>query len=188
MTRVMPKEMQITCLKRLFPIWNKWRAEASRSSANIYDVFAEMDNVDWDIIEYGANFRENLEMLKNNYPEYSWSSSDNPEKMLEQSQTGQEEDTEAIRLQHEAFYEAEQQKDIPIPEDSETEADPEKPLGVWEVEKTASGEIRTIQVEIIPHPVKSKGKVYTFGRIQLTVPRDLLGYRAKISVFVPEIH
>jgi hypothetical protein len=188
MTRVMPKKMQIASFKRLFPIWNKWREEECTD----YDVTAERDNVDWDIIEEGANYHENLQMLKNNYPEYTWSKADIPQKMLEQYQAeldGRlEEDAEAVRLQHEALYEAEQQQEIPIPESVEPEEAELETLGVWKVEKTALGELHTIEAEIIPHTVKSKGKVYTYGRIQLTVPEDFLGHRAKISIFVPEIH
>jgi hypothetical protein len=183
----MPKKMQIACFKRLFPIWNRWREKDC--TAYVYDVTAEMDSIDWDIIEEGVNFHENLHMLKTDYPEYTWSKADIPQNVVERYQAGLDptpEEEEALREQHEELHEVEQQQEIPMPEGLDSE--PEAIAGVWKLEKTASGEIRTIEVEVEPHTVKSKGKVYTYGRIQLIVPGDLLGYRAKISIFVPEIH
>lgn len=53
--RIMPKKIQIAAFRRLFQIWDKWREEDYTK----YDVRAKMDNVDWDIIDEGANFLQN---------------------------------------------------------------------------------------------------------------------------------
>jgi len=179
-------KMQIASFKRLFLIWNK---QLERENPD-FCASDKIDEIDWEsVVAGGLNFNENLENLKNNYPDYYWSYvTREREEEASYERCRIEDENETIRLQHEALFEEEQQQDNPISGVIEPEAEPEKPLGVWEVEKIASGEIRTIEVEILPHQVKSKGKIYPFGRIQLTMPEDLIGLRAKISVFVPEIH
>jgi hypothetical protein len=146
----------------------------------------KIDEIDWDsFVSYGQSYRANLEALKNGYPDYYWSYVEREREIeADCEQHALEAQNEEIREQHEALFEAEQQE---MPMIEGTESEPETPAEDWKVEKTAFGEIRTIEVEIIPHSVKRKGKTYTYGRIQLTVPRDLLGHRAKIAVLVPEI-
>ena len=185
MTRVMPKEMQIANFKRLFRIWNRQLEHENPD----FVAADKIDEIDWEsVVAAGQTYRENLDDLKNNYPDYYWSYVKRErEREAEAERLQLEAHNEEIRLQHEALFE-EQQQEIATPEDLVSEGEIEKPLGVWKVEPTEGGEIRLIEVEIIPHSVKSKGKAYSYGRIQLTVPNDLLGYRAKISVFVPEIH
>jgi hypothetical protein len=185
MTRFMPKEMQIANFKRLFLIWNKQLEKENPD----FIASDKIDEIDWDsFVTDGQTFSENLDDLKNNYPEYYWSYVERERKKEAESEERQlEAQNEEIRVEHEALFEAEQQGNL-IAQEIEPEAELESPVGVWKVEKIALGEIRTIEVEIMPHSVKSKGKTYTFGRIQLSVSGDLLGYRAKISVFVPEIH
>jgi hypothetical protein len=175
--RVMPIKMQIYNLKKHF----------LKCNADREDNHAEMDNIDFDqIVVDGESYPENLQHLANAYPEYHWVDFRAAEKKQETWELRElKVRVKEEREKHEASYEIEQQQEMPIPE--EAEAEPEVPLGDWRVEKTALGELHTIEVEVEPHIVKSKGKPYTYGRIQLTVSGDLLGCRAKISILVPKL-
>jgi hypothetical protein len=184
--RVMPKEMQIIVFKRLFLIWNAWREEEIPG----YDVSAQIDEIDWEKhVISGQTFNENRYDLKNNFPEYTWSTNDIPEKVEErlQEELGYQIETqvERDREQHEALYEEEQQQEVSIPEEAETE--PEAPPGKYKVEKTAIGEIWTFEIEVKPHTQKTKGKTYEFGRVQLNVDKNLVGCPVKISIMIPKV-
>jgi hypothetical protein len=183
--RIMPKEMQIVCFKRLFPIWNKWREDRIPD----FDLHAKMQEVDWEsIVSYGQTFHENLGDLRNNYPDFSWSREDNPDFQDKEDQARMEDQIADGTAQHEAMYEEEQNQDPQIPEEEIGIQPTTVYVDGWAVERTISGTTYTKEIEIKIHNVKAKGKQYTSGRIQVTVPRDWLGMNAKISVFVPEIH
>jgi len=57
----------------------------------------------------------------------------------------------------------------------------------WQVEQTDNWEIHSIEGEIQPHKIQSKGKQYIYGRIQLSVDSNWVGLPAKISVQVPRL-
>jgi hypothetical protein len=42
-----------------------------------------------------------------------------------------------------------------------------------------------VDLIIKPHKVTAKGKQYGAGRIQMTVPEELIGHRARVTVLVP---
>jgi hypothetical protein len=177
--------MQINCFKRLFRIWNAWR-EAENPE---YDIGARLDEIKWGkIVDSRQTFNENLYDLKNNYPEYSWSKTDNPIKKDKEHSEEQVremiEQAEKNRQQHEEVYALEQQQDVSVPEDLE---EPETPVGEWKIEQSEGVETRTIELEIKPHKVNTKGKNYEFGRIQLLVDKNLVGCPVKISIKVLKI-
>lgn len=58
-----------------------------------------------------------------------------------------------------------------------------KHLEGWNVTQTELGETYSMEVEIKRHDSIAKGKMYTYGRIQLTVDPAWIGSKAKISVF-----
>ena len=39
-----------------------------------------------------------------------------------------------------------------------------------------------------PHKVRAKGKTYLHGRIQLTIDKELIGHKAKVSVVIPHVY
>lgn len=102
MTRVMPLALQIFLLKKLFLKCNEdWE-----------DNSAEMDNIDWYILDGTQTFNENLQMLKNNYPKYHWKDWKKElkiwgkEKEREEA-AGIQRLTARAKIQHEAEFEEE---------------------------------------------------------------------------------
>lgn len=163
--RVMPKEMQIACFKRLFKLWNAWREEGNPG----YDYGDDLAQVDFEaVVEVKANFSENIENLKNCYPEYTWCKDDIPQNV--------------VNKYHEELKEIEKLK-----QEIEDCYESETPLGVWSIEKTAFGETHSIQIEILPVSQKSKGKDYAYGRIEVRVPWEWAGLPAKIIIEVPKL-
>jgi len=185
--RVMPKNMQIACLKRWFLTWNKWRDEERG-----YDVSTKLAEIDWNnFVTEGQTLSENLNDLKNNYPEYSWAKDDNYEAKEEVAvlnlQAQMEEQAKVDTERHEAQYQEEQAQSTDNLDKVHEPISVEPPLGEWQIEKTETAEVHTIFVEIKPHKVHAKGKDYYCGRIQQTISGDFLGLRAKIIVEVPKL-
>ncbi len=184
-SRVMPKNMQINAFKKLFVIWNK----PLEKENPIFCAEDQIDLIDWKAyVTEGQTFNENLKDLENNYPEFYWTH-------VAKERAAKQRNEEAVLAeqvkenteQHEALYIDEQKQDIPIPEDSSETERIEPPLGEWQIEKNEKFEVHTITIEIQPHRVTSKGKAYDFGRIQLNVPGDFIGLRAKVIVEVPKL-
>lgn len=172
--------MQITCFKRLFVTWNKPFESVNFCASD------QLDLIDWEaVVVKDCSFDDNLHFLKNNYPQYFWSH-------FEKEQEGEELDlkfeqkkqAEEARVQHEALHEAEIQQEVPVPEDLE---EPETPTGKWKIEQSDGVETRTIELEVLPHRIESKGKPYEYGRIQLIVDKNLVGCPVKVSIKVLKI-
>ncbi len=56
-----------------------------------------------------------------------------------------------------------------------------------DIEQKGKFTIHSYEVRIKKHKVKSKGKLYHCGRIQLTVDKHLIGHKARITVIVPNV-
>jgi len=187
MTRVMPKKMQIACVRRLFIFWNSWRVKENPE----YDAGAEAYCFDFEgEIDENLHFDENLQALKRDFPEYTWSKADIPKnaiwKQNEMFEARLQEQIEKGKTQHEELFEVEKLQDISLPEEEE-ELRENVAAGTWKIEKTAFGETHTLELDIQLHKVTAKGKPYAYGRIQLTVPAEWAGLRAKISIDVPKL-
>jgi hypothetical protein len=163
----MPKGLQIYMYKKLFLKWN----------ADRRDNTAEMDNIDWDaVIDPTMNFHENLHNLKNNYPEYSWSDwRAELDKQQQEQEAAVAELVERGKDQYQPDTETDSAKDVQ-PEDTDR----------WHMEQTEEWEIHSIEIEIQPHNTQSKGKLYNYGRVQVSVDPKWVGLVAKISVQVPK--
>jgi hypothetical protein len=167
MTRVMPLGLQIYLFKKRF-----LRCNIDRS-----DPVGDMDNIDWDILERGMNYHENLGDLKNNYPEYSWDDwreeQENFEKELEIGLLEAEEralKTGRISTEDEYSEEDIQPNHFEIVEENPND---------WI--------IHTFEIEVKPHKTTAKGNEYLYGRIQLLVDPNLIGLPAKITIATPKL-
>ena len=117
----------------------------------------EPDNLDWDILEKGATFEDNLNGMIEEYSQFNWGRfNDKSEK-----------------------YEIEEPDSV----DSFSKTKENKPH--WKIEQTEGGETYSIQIEIKSHKAVAKDKMYDYGRIQLTVDQALVGLKANITVFKP---
>jgi len=167
--RQMPKGLQIFLLKK---------------------KYGDLDAVDWDaIVDVTLTFRENVQCIERDHMEE-----------IEQAQhdSGYETESEKrFRLEAEAHARAQENTLRRMQEsawETEPEAVPEENAQQestdsegWHVERTSDGEIHSIELEIKPNPVKSKGKRYRYGRIQLCVDPKFIGLTAKIIIAVPDV-
>jgi hypothetical protein len=55
------------------------------------------------------------------------------------------------------------------------------------IEQKGKFTVQSYKVRIKKQAVKAKGRIYVCGRIQLTVDKELIGRRAKITVIVPNV-
>lgn len=131
----------------------------------------------------GQTFNENLNDLKNNYPEFYWNNVEKEEKEEERNRALEDKDyAERILREHKSILEEEPTEDL-----STFSSELEMVNDQWIIEqKTERGEVHSIEVEIIPYSTTSKDKKYNYGRIQLTVDPSWVGLKAKIRVFVPQ--
>jgi hypothetical protein len=140
----------------------------------------EPDNLDWDILEKGATFEDNLNGMIEEYSQFNWGRFNDKSEKYEI-----EEDYEKHKAQ-ERINSALELLDLP-PEpdsvDSFSKTKENKPH--WKIEQTEGGETYSIQIEIKSHKAVAKDKMYDYGRIQLTVDQALVGLKANITVFKP---
>ena len=127
----MPIKLQIHTFKRIFKAYNK---NSDR-----------LDEIDFDILDNLAELSENMQTLRDAYPEFCWSKHD-------------------IDLGG------------MVCDERRIEPEPTDELCF------------TKYVTIRPHRVRSKGKMYESGRIQISINPKFVGYKARVEVeiFVPK--
>lgn len=140
----MPKNLQIYLLKKRF-----LKANADRN-----DNSAEMDNIDWDIIDSTAHLPENLQLLANQYPEYNWGKKTHEEEITEEGENSMKQLLEGTQISE------------------------------WEEYVQTHQRVFMREVRIKSHKIKLGGKQYTYGRIQVMTPPKLIGFGAVITVTV----
>jgi len=116
--------------------------------------YGDLDQIDWEsIIDEGLTFPENASLVEENYID------------------------DINRAQYESGYKTESEKKAKAAWSREQRA-----LKDWQVERTDDSEIHLLEVEILPHRVKVKGREYTYGRIQSCCDPKFIGLRAKITI------
>jgi hypothetical protein len=119
--------------------------------------YGDLDQIDWEsIVDEKLTFSENLALIEDNYI-----------REIERAQTESGYQTESDKRTEEAWRQH------------------QHALETWRVEQTENSVIHSIEVEISPHQVKVKGKVYNYGRIQACCDSKLVGLKAKITVTAP---
>jgi len=154
--KVMPLGLQKYTIKKVFLKWNP---------------DGEPDNLDWDALEKGATFGENLENMKSMHPEYIWDD-------LLWRKWKYEEQAREEQAKHDLEKVL---SDAGVSEDSVESFSKNADTG-WQVERTELGETYSTVVEIKRHTAVAKGKKYAYGRIQITVDPEWVGLKATISV------
>lgn len=153
---------------------------------NKLNPHADSYEIDWDCLDPTLTFSENREIMSNNYPQYKWT-------LLEDESTDQfyekckmdDEESEHNRLMSFGYRNdeiEERLKKYMKERYPESESFTKKFDTVWQKKETDEGTIHSTTIEIKPHTISSKGKKYTYGRIQLTVDPSWVGLKAKIEI------
>ena len=161
--RVMPYKLQIITMTKVF---NKLNPDA------------EPDEIDWDSLQPDTPFEDNRYNMKVGNPQFKWT-------LLEDDSTGQyyekckydDEQNEHTRLQNLGYSDDEIEehlREYMRERWSESESFTKKFGTVWQKEETEDGTTHSATIEIKPHTTNTKGKRYTYGRIQLTVDLSLI--------------
>jgi len=116
--------------------------------------YGDLDQIDWQsIVDGGLTFPENVCSIEQYYMD------------------------EINRAQYESGYKTESEKQAQAEWSQELRA-----LKAWHIEQEDDAEIHSVEVEIVPHKVRVRGKEYTYGRIQSCCNAKLIGLRAKVTV------
>jgi len=170
----MPLQLQKITITRIF---------------NKFNPDVEPDNLDWDNLDDKSCFSENYDNMANAHLDYVW---EDPQITLERMEEEQKNwqieqmQNEAERLRSAGLVSEaeaiEKEIDKIMSEEKFTKIFKHKS----QIVKTENGTEYSIIVEIKPHNPKSKkGIVYKYGRIQILLPRDLVGLEAKIIILKP---
>jgi hypothetical protein len=170
------------------------------------------DDLDFDVLEEGATFKENLLFIQNRHPEYTWYVMPAPKiEAIEKAREKEEARKEAERndpknmpvpvFPDEDLGETENMPNLIYPDEDEGAQKREYYLKVcekeeeksslkeverWHIEKTELGEVYSKKVLVKPHLTHTKGKERQYGRIQLTVNKSLIGKTVEIRIHIPK--